>query len=130
MAFICVKGKVYHKKGEARMSPRYPTISIITKHMVQASPAYLLIRNQLFSFTWVHRPTFSLHDRIFSHYRDNIHGLRLAAANFSHSHGFTAQLSHSTQLLHSTIEFSLIIMIIFMDCDWLLPEFYGGKEYK
>ena len=86
MAFIRVKGKVSHKKGEARMSPRYPTISIITKHMVPASPAYLLIRNQLFSFTWVHRPTFSLHsiialhDRIFSHYHDNIHGLRLAAA--------------------------------------------------
>ena len=29
-----VKGKVSHKKGEARMSPRYPTISIITRHMV------------------------------------------------------------------------------------------------
>ena len=43
--------------------------------------------------------------------------------NFSHAHGFTAitctQLSHSTQLFYSTIEFSLIIMVIFMNWHWL-----------
>ena len=77
------------KKGEARMSPHY-----LNYHKTYGtSHPHLLIRNQLFSCTWVHchhmYPTFSLHsiillhDRIFSHYHGNIHELTLAEPEFS-----------------------------------------------